>query len=125
MQAENISILQASCSLVNEAVLKASQQESNSISVSQTPVSDRLFIKNKRGLHARASAKFVQVVDLYDASVMVSKDGQTVCGNSIMGLMMLAAAPGCHIDVEASGNEAMDVLQALTQLVDDRFGEGE
>ena len=88
-------------------------------------VSDRLTIRNKRGLHARASAKFVQLVDGYDASVFVSKDGQTVCGNSIMGLMMLAAAPGCCIDVVASGNDAQDVIKALSELVDGLFGEGE
>lgn len=89
------------------------------------PVSDRLTIKNKRGLHARASAKFVQLVERHDATVTVSKDGQTVGGNSIMGLMMLAAAPGCCIDVVATGNEAAAVIAAISELVDDRFGEGE
>nr|WP_319515039.1 HPr family phosphocarrier protein [uncultured Cohaesibacter sp.] len=88
-------------------------------------VSDRLIIQNKRGLHARASAKFVQLVERFDALVRVSKDGQTVCGNSIMGLMMLAAAPGCAIDVVAEGNEAEAVMEALNQLISDRFGEGE
>ncbi len=93
--------------------------------MSQISVSDRLIIKNKRGLHARASAKFVQLVDRYDATVTVSKDGQTVCGNSIMGLMMLAAAPGCAIDVVAEGEEAQAVLDALDALIGDLFGEGE
>nr|WP_321461880.1 HPr family phosphocarrier protein [uncultured Cohaesibacter sp.] len=88
-------------------------------------VSDRLIIKNKRGLHARASAKFVQLVERFDASVRVSKDGQTVCGNSIMGLMMLAAAPGCAIDIVAEGDEAQAVMDALNALIGDRFGEGE
>nr|WP_321484329.1 HPr family phosphocarrier protein [uncultured Cohaesibacter sp.] len=88
-------------------------------------VSDRLIIQNKRGLHARASAKFVQLVERFDALVRVSKDGQTVCGNSIMGLMMLAAAPGCAIDVVAEGNEAEAVMEALNKLISDRFGEGE
>ncbi|PLW78209.1 HPr family phosphocarrier protein [Cohaesibacter celericrescens] len=101
------------------------QLESTAVSVSQNPVSDRLTIKNKRGLHARASAKFVQLVDQFDAAVTVSKDGQSVCGNSIMGLMMLAAAPGCCIDVVASGSDAKDVLDAISSLIDDRFGEGE
>lgn len=87
--------------------------------------SARLTIKNKRGLHARASAKFVQLVDGFDARVSVSKDGQTVCGTSIMGLMMLAAAPGCCIDVTASGAEAEDALDAISGLVDDLFGEGQ
>lgn len=93
--------------------------------MSQPSYSDRLCIKNKRGLHARASAKFVQLVDTFDAAVTVSKDGHTVCGTSIMGLMMLAAAPGCHIDVVTSGNQAEDVLRAITALIEDRFGEGE
>ncbi len=93
--------------------------------MSQVSVSDRLIIKNKRGLHARASAKFVQLVDRFDARVSVSKDGQTVCGTSIMGLMMLAAAPGCAIDVVAEGNDAQAVVDALNALIGDRFGEGE
>lgn len=88
-------------------------------------VKNTLTIKNKRGLHARASAKFVQLVEGFDASVSVSKDGQTVCGTSIMGLMMLAAAPGCCIEVETNGNEAEEALNAITNLVDDLFGEGE
>ncbi len=93
--------------------------------VSHSSYSERLCIKNKRGLHARASAKFVQTVDQFDADVQVSKDGHTVCGTSIMGLMMLAAAPGCHIDVVTSGNQAEDALNAITKLIEDRFGEGE
>ena len=93
--------------------------------MSQVSVSDRLIIKNKRGLHARASAKFVQLVDRFDARVSVSKDGQTVCGTSIMGLMMLAAAPGCAIDVVAEGNDARAVVDALNALIGDLFGEGE
>nr|WP_316861151.1 HPr family phosphocarrier protein [uncultured Cohaesibacter sp.] len=93
--------------------------------MSQNSVSERLFIKNKRGLHARASAKFVQMVDRYEATVLVTKDGQTVSGNSIMGLMMLAAAPGCSIDVVATGEDAEAVLQALNDLIDGRFGEDE
>ena len=81
--------------------------------------------RTNAGLHARASAKFVQTVDQFDADVQVSKDGHTVCGTSIMGLMMLAAAPGCHIDVVTSGNQAEDVLNAISKLIEDRFGEGE
>jgi phosphocarrier protein len=84
-----------------------------------------LTIKNKRGLHARASAKFVQLVETFDASVKVSKDGQSVCGTSIMGLMMLAAAPGCCIEVETTGSQAQEALSAISSLVDDLFGEGE
>ncbi|MBU0738609.1 MAG: HPr family phosphocarrier protein [Alphaproteobacteria bacterium] len=87
------------------------------------PISRDLLIINKRGLHARASAKFVQTVSGFDASVSVSKDGTTVGGTSIMGLMMLAASPGCSICVSASGSQAEDVMNALAALVADRFGE--
>jgi len=87
------------------------------------PISRDLLIINKRGLHARASAKFVQTVSGFDATVSVSKDGTTVGGTSIMGLMMLAASPGCSICVSASGNQAEDVMNALEALVADRFGE--
>ncbi|MHC5306284.1 HPr family phosphocarrier protein [Bartonella sp. LJL80] len=86
-------------------------------------LSRRLGICNKRGLHARASAKFVQTVDAFDAVVEVEKDGQTVGGTSIMGLMMLAASPGCCVVVRASGPQASDVLDALETLVNDKFGE--
>ncbi|MDQ0422098.1 HPr family phosphocarrier protein [Rhizobium sp. CRIBSB] len=86
-------------------------------------ISRDLLIINKRGLHARASAKFVQTVGGFDAAVSVSKDGTTVGGTSIMGLMMLAASPGCSISVTATGKQAEDVMQALVSLVADRFGE--
>lgn len=86
-------------------------------------ISQDLLIINKRGLHARASAKFVQTVSGFDAVVSVSKDGTTVGGTSIMGLMMLAASPGCSISVTASGNQAQAVMEALAALVADRFGE--
>ena len=87
------------------------------------PISRDLLIINKRGLHARASAKFVQTVSGFDANVSVSKDGTTVGGTSIMGLMMLAASPGCSICVSATGNQAEGVMNALEALVADRFGE--
>ncbi len=83
----------------------------------------KFTIVNKRGLHARASAKFVLLVDSFDAHVRVEKDGMSVGGTSIMGLMMLAASPGCCIDVSACGVEATAVLDALEQLVGDKFGE--
>jgi len=86
-------------------------------------VSKELLIINKRGLHARASAKFVQTVDRFDAEVTVSKDGMTVGGTSIMGLMMLAASPGCSVFVTATGAQAQQALDALDALVADRFGE--
>ncbi len=82
-------------------------------------------IVNKRGLHARASAKFVKLASNFDAEVRVSKDGQTVDARSIMGLMMLAAGPGCCIDIEAEGPEAGKAVEALAQLVAARFDEEE
>jgi phosphocarrier protein HPr len=82
-----------------------------------------LAIVNKRGLHARASAKFVQLVGGFDAEVEVEKDGVTVGGTSIMGLMMLAASPGCTISVRARGPQARPMLDALGELVAARFGE--
>ena len=80
-------------------------------------------IVNRRGLHARASAKFVQLVDGFDAHVRVEKDGMTVGGTSIMGLMMLAASPGCCIKVSASGLQARELMKALGALIADKFGE--
>jgi len=82
-----------------------------------------LPIVNKKGLHARASAKFVQTVEQFEACVRVSRCGETVGGDSIMGLMMLSAGPGTSIRVEALGTEAEAVLAALTDLVGNRFGE--
>jgi phosphocarrier protein HPr len=88
-----------------------------------TALSRELLIINKRGLHARASAKFVQTVETFDAAITVSKDGTTVGGNSIMGLMMLAASPGCSVLVSASGNQAAEALEALDALIANKFGE--
>jgi phosphocarrier protein HPr len=84
-----------------------------------------LEICNKKGLHARASAKFAQMVDQYDAVVKVTRGTETVGGNSIMGLMMLAAGPGTQITVEATGPQASEVIEALTKLVTGRFAEDE
>ena len=86
-------------------------------------LSRQLNIINKKGLHARASAKFVKIAESFDADVLVTKNGASVCGTSIMGLMMLAASDGCCIDVSASGNEARQVLDALQALVENRFDE--
>jgi phosphocarrier protein len=83
------------------------------------------MIVNKRGLHARASARFVQCAERFDAAITVSKDNTTVGGTSIMGLMMLAAAPGSEIRVTAEGPDAVAALAALTELVASRFGEEE
>ena len=82
-----------------------------------------LKIENQRGLHARASAKFVQCVERFNAEVRVTKDGQTVDGNSIMGLMLLAASTGSMVQVVAEGVEAEAALDALQQLLADKFGE--
>jgi phosphocarrier protein HPr len=90
-----------------------------------TMVSRTLDVINMRGLHARASAKFVQLVSGYDAEVQVEKDGMRVGGTSIMGLMMLAASPGTSINVSATGPQALEVLDALAALLADKFGEGE
>ncbi|PZQ80922.1 MAG: HPr family phosphocarrier protein [Ancylobacter novellus] len=95
------------------------------VTTEQAALSRELPIVNKRGLHARASAKFVHTVERYDADIRVTRCGETVSGTSIMGLMMLAAAPGTTILVEASGREAQAALDALDALVADRFGEGE
>jgi phosphocarrier protein HPr len=83
----------------------------------------KLEICNRKGLHARASAKFVQTVEKFDADVRVMRGGETVGGTSIMGLMMLAASPGTSITVEATGAEAAAVIEALTTLIHSRFGE--
>jgi phosphocarrier protein len=80
-------------------------------------------IINERGLHARASAKFVKVASGFDAEVMVSRDGQTVDARSIMGLMMLAAGIGSTIDIAAEGPEAEAALDALSALIANRFDE--
>ena len=109
----------ASCR-ANSIVMSATNPTNNDRAITR-----QLLICNKRGLHARASAKFVQCVERHDAQVTVSKDGQTVGGTSIMGLMMLAAANGCAVDVNATGPDAETVIDALQALVDGQFGEGE
>jgi phosphocarrier protein len=82
-----------------------------------------LEIVNSRGLHARASAKFVKCAEQFEAEITVSRDGHSVPGTSIMGLMMLAAQMGSTILVEATGPEAVPAVEALSRLVADRFGE--
>jgi phosphocarrier protein HPr len=86
----------------------------------------RVFeIVNQKGLHARASAKFVQTVEKFNAEVRVKRGGERVGGTSIMGLMMLSAGPGSSITVEAFGPEAAEVLDALEALIASKFGEEE
>lgn len=87
------------------------------------PVSTVLTLANQRGLHARASAKFVHLAERYDAAIKVSKDGETVHATSIMGLMMLGAACGTQITLSATGRQAEEAIAALTALVADKFGE--
>ena len=86
-------------------------------------ISRDVLISNKRGLHARASAKFVTLASGLPADITVSKDGNHVTGTSIMGLMMLGAAMGDHITIRATGPEAEDSLGKLVTLVEDKFGE--
>ncbi len=83
----------------------------------------QLRIVNEKGLHARASAKLVEVVEAHDARATVSKDGLDASGDSIMGLLMLAASKGTTIEVETSGAEAEKLAEALEALVADKFGE--
>jgi phosphocarrier protein HPr len=92
-------------------------------SVPPGALSCELPIINKRGLHARASAKFVQMVERFNAEVWVTRGSETVGGTSIMGLMMLAAGPGTSIVVSAAGPEAEAALAAITELVADKFHE--
>ena len=80
-------------------------------------------IINEKGLHARASAKLVELVESFDASAEVSRDGMTASGDSIMGLLMLAASKGTTITVETSGADAAGLMDALEQLIASRFGE--
>ena len=80
-------------------------------------------IRNRKGLHARASAKFVKCAEGFDATIKVMRDGQSVGGTSIMGLMMLAAGPGVVITLEAEGPEAPEAIDALVALVESGFGE--
>jgi len=83
-----------------------------------------LLIINEKGLHARASAKFVETVENFDADANISKDGLEVSGDSLMGLMMLAASKGTEIEVETTGREAEKLADALKNLIQDYFGEG-
>ena len=85
----------------------------------------RLRIQNMKGLHARASARLVEVVEAHDAQATVSRDGMSTSGDSIMGLLMLAAGLGSEIEVETEGPEAEALAQAIEALVADKFGEEE
>ena len=91
----------------------------------ETALAREFPIINKKGLHARATAKFVQCCERFDAEITVSKDGETVGGSSIMGILTLGAGQGTSITVTASGPQAKDALNALEALVANRFGEDE
>ena len=95
------------------------------MSMSAVPLTADVTLCNQRGLHARASAKFCAVAACWDAKISVSKDGFTVGGCSIMGLLTLGAGIGSVITICAEGAQAAEALDALTRLVADRFGEGE
>ena len=90
---------------------------------SDSPPPRILTIVNKRGLHARASARFVQTAEAFDAELTISRDGMTVGGQSIMGLMMLAAAPGTEIEVRAVGVDAAEAVAALEAITAGKFDE--
>lgn len=99
----------------------APEQQSSSAGV----IVRELPIVNKRGLHARASAKFVQTAEKFDAELTVTRNGESVGGTSIMGLMMLSAGIGTTITVAASGREAEAAINAITELLANKFGEEE
>ena len=85
--------------------------------------SEIVTIRNSRGLHAQAAAKFVETAEKFDSKITVSKDSQTVSGLSIMGLMMLAAGPGSEIEIKADGPEATNALSTLVALIENEFEE--
>ena len=87
------------------------------------PLKATFEIKNKKGIHARAAAAFVKAIEPFECECFVTRIGQRVSGCSIMGLMMLAASQGTKIDVEMSGKNAKDAMEALEKLIDNKFGE--
>lgn len=91
--------------------------------MSENVVEQRLQITNELGMHARAATKFVQTANKYQSAVTVEKDGQSVNGKSIMGVLMLVAAKGSWIQVRCTGADAEDAMKALSALVKDKFGE--
>jgi len=101
----------------------ASPETPSGPSIPEGALSRELPIINKRGLHARASAKFVQMVERFEAEIWVTKGSETVGGTSIMGLMMLSAGPGTSIIVSAAGPQAQAALDAITELVAAKFNE--
>jgi phosphocarrier protein len=98
-------------------------QADGSPSEGGAPIVREVEIVNKKGLHARASAKFVQTAEQFDAQITVTRGNEMVGGTSIMGLMMLAAAPGTTITICATGAQAAEAVEALCELIASRFGE--
>ncbi|WP_294640719.1 HPr family phosphocarrier protein [uncultured Aureimonas sp.] len=98
-------------------------ESSHAGSPSAGPIEQTMTIVNRKGLHARASAKFVQLAEQFDCDITISREGLSVGGQSIMGLMMLAAGQGTTIDVRAEGHDADKAVAAISALVADRFGE--
>jgi phosphocarrier protein len=103
----------------------ASSGEPARLEIPSGAVVREIPIINKRGLHARASAKFVKMVEQFDAEILVTRGGETVGGTSIMGLMMLSAGPGTTITVSATGPQAEAAVAALAELVGNKFNEEE
>ena len=103
--------------------MKPQDQAESAVAKGAAPLRRSLRIVNAKGLHARASAKFVETVERFDARATVEKDGMRVDGGSIMGLLMLAACQDSAIDVETTGEQAEALMDALAALVADRFGE--
>ena len=103
----------------------ASSGDNARLEVPSVAVVRQIPIINKRGLHARASAKFVKMVEQFDAEILVTRGSETVGGTSIMGLMMLSAGPGTTITVSATGADAEAAVAALAELVGNKFNEEE
>jgi phosphocarrier protein HPr len=103
---------------------KAAKASDRGAMTDQETVRASVLIQNEKGLHARASAKFVKCAETFRSDITVSKDGHTVGGTSIMGLLMLAASCGTHIALEAKGPDAELAIAALTALIESGFGEG-
>ena len=91
--------------------------------MSDAPIQTTVNICNQRGLHARASAKFVKLASSFESEIRVTRDGVTVDARSIMGLLMLGAGIGCGVDIEAEGPDAAEALDALSDLVARKFDE--
>jgi phosphocarrier protein HPr len=106
-------------------VTEAPPEQEHSPPVSAGMLSRDVLIVNRKGLHARATAKFVQCVDRFEAEVKVTRCGETVGGDSIMGILTLGAGPGSTITISAAGADAREALDALAALISDRFGEDE